>query len=47
MTNTLAIGLGALILGFLAIDFAVFEMANSLFLGRKFVDLIEWLAFWR
>ncbi len=45
MTNTLAIGLGALILLGLGVDYAVYEWDNTVFLGRKLVDLIEWLAF--
>ena len=32
---------------FIAVDVVVFGGADSLFLARKFVDSIEWLAFWR
>jgi len=47
MTNTIAIGLGALIFLGLGLDYALFDWSNTVFLGRKLVDLIEWMAFWR
>ncbi len=47
MTNTLALSLGALILGLLALDYALHDWTYLLFLGGKLIDLIEWLAFWR
>ncbi|MCC1493354.1 hypothetical protein [Cognatishimia sp. F0-27] len=47
MTNRLAIILGLLILGALALDYALFEMRNTMFLARKFFVLLDWLAFWR
>lgn len=47
MTNTLALGLGALILGLLALDYALHDWTYVLFLGSRFIDLIDWLAFWR
>ena len=47
MTNSVAIVLGLIILGALGVDAMVFDWANSLFLARKFFDLIEWMAFWR
>lgn len=47
MTNTLAIGLGAIILGLLALDYALYDWTYVTFLGRKLIDLIEWMAFWR
>ncbi|WP_371224522.1 hypothetical protein [Roseovarius sp. 2305UL8-3] len=47
MTNTLAIGLAALILLALGLDYMLFEWGNTVFLGRKLIELIEWLAFWR
>lgn len=46
MTNRIALGLGAAILIFLALDFAL-GLGASVYLGRKFLDLIRLLAFWR
>ncbi|MFU8779017.1 MAG: hypothetical protein ACNA7M_15350 [Roseovarius sp.] len=47
MTNTFAIGLGGIILLALGADFVLNESQATLFLGRKLLDLIEYLAFWR
>ncbi len=47
MTNTIALWLAALILGFLALDYFVLDWDVPVFLGRKLLDLIEWMAFWR
>ena len=47
MTNTIAVVLGVLILGALAVDVMLYGTEHLLFLSRKFADLIEWLAFWR
>lgn len=47
MTNKLAIYLGVLILAVILADQIWFSGDNALFLSRKFVEFIEWLAFWR
>ncbi len=47
MTNQIAIFLGALILIGLGVDYYYFDWSNTIFLARKLVDFIEWLAFWR
>ncbi|MDF1668613.1 MAG: hypothetical protein P1U83_03285 [Roseovarius sp.] len=47
MTNRLALVLGAVLLILLASDAYFADWANSIYLGRKLVDLIEYLAFWR
>jgi len=47
MTNTIALWLAALILGFLALDHFYLDWNAPVFLGRKLLDLIEWMAFWR
>ena len=47
MTNTIAVVLGVLILGALTIDVMFYGTEHLLFLGQKFADFIEWLAFWR
>lgn len=46
MTNSIAIGLfGAIVLAFL-INFAMGWEAH-IFLGKKMLDTIEWMKFWR
>ncbi len=47
MTNALAITLGVLIVGFFILDHYVIEGEMALFLGRRSLGLIEYLAFWR
>jgi len=46
MTNRIALVLGLLIVGFFALDYAL-ELEWGIFLGRKFLELIRLLAFWR
>lgn len=47
MTNPIAIFLGAFVLVGLGCDLMFNNSAASFFLAQKFIDLIEWLAFWR
>lgn len=47
MTNTLALWLAALILGLIVLDYTVYDLQAGLFLARKGLDLIQYLAFWR
>ncbi|WP_333713424.1 hypothetical protein [Yoonia sp.] len=47
MTNKLAIWLALIVAALLAFDFYRYDWANTVFLFRKFIDLIEWMAFWR
>ncbi|MEO0485078.1 MAG: glyceraldehyde-3-phosphate dehydrogenase [Pseudomonadota bacterium] len=47
MTTRIAIALFALIVVFLVGDFAANGGDWSLFLTKKFLELIEWLKFWR
>ena len=47
MTNTLTIWFLIVIAAFLAVDAVIFDWSTSLFLGRKFADVLVWLAFWR
>ncbi|KPP84796.1 MAG: hypothetical protein HLUCCA08_12265 [Rhodobacteraceae bacterium HLUCCA08] len=47
MTNRLALWLVLLIAAFFVLDHFVLQLDAALFLGRKFTDLIEYLAFWR
>jgi hypothetical protein len=47
MTNTVAIWLGVLIVGFFLLDQFVLDLGAGLFLAKRGLDLIEYLAFWR
>jgi len=47
MTNSIAIGLFVTIVALLGFDYYQYDWANTVFLLRKLLDLIEWLAFWR
>ena len=46
MTNRIAFGLGAVIIVVLALDFAL-GLGWSVFLGKRFLDLVRIVAFWR
>ena len=46
MTNKIAIGLGLVIVAFLALSIGL-GLEWHIFLARQFVDLIDTLAFWR
>ena len=47
MTNRIAFALLALILAFFLADYFWLNLGAPVFLGRKFLDFIEYLAFWR
>lgn len=47
MTNRIAIYLGAAIVIFLGVDFMLFDWHYTIFWARKFVELTEYIAFWR
>lgn len=47
MTNSIAIGLGILILGAIGIDAFLTGSEGLMFVARKGIDLLEWIAFWR
>jgi hypothetical protein len=47
MTNTLAFWIIACIFGFFLLDHFILHLGAPLFLARKGLDLIEYLAFWR
>lgn len=47
MTTRLAIYLIIVILVALGIDAVLFGWSYSLFLAKKFLELIEYVAFWR
>ncbi|MBO9449575.1 hypothetical protein J7426_04860 [Tropicibacter sp. R16_0] len=47
MTNQIAVWLAVFILGALMIDITFFGTEHIYFLGKKFFEFLEWLAFWR
>ena len=47
MTNRIAIILGALILAAILVDAVIFGAGNLLFLSRKLLEFLDWIAFWR
>lgn len=47
MTNRIAFFLALIILAFFAADYHFFGTEHFLFLAKKMLELIEWLAFWR
>ncbi|MCV3271098.1 hypothetical protein [Roseobacter sinensis] len=47
MTNRIALVLGVLITGFVMVDMLLFGTEHVVFIGKKLLDLIEWLSFWR
>ena len=47
MTNTIAVALGGTIVVFFGLDYALNDSDAAVFLGRKMLELIEWVAFWR
>ena len=47
MTDRIAFGLGLAVLAAIGIDVALVGTDHLLFLGTKFVDFVDYLAFWR
>ena len=47
MDTPIAVSLAAVLLTALGIDALIYGSAHLIFLTKKFVDLIEWVAFWR
>ncbi|KQI68621.1 glyceraldehyde-3-phosphate dehydrogenase [Loktanella sp. 3ANDIMAR09] len=47
MTNAVAVGILIAIAAFFALDHFVLQWDAPLFVARKFVELLQWLAFWR
>lgn len=46
MTNRIALLIGLIVAAFIALDF-VLGLGMTVFLGRKFLDLIRLVSFWR
>jgi hypothetical protein len=47
LTNRIAVWIGLILLAGIIADLAFDGGAALQFLAHKFVDLIEWVAFWR
>lgn len=47
LTNRLALWIGLILLALIVADFALNGGSAATFLVRKFLDMIEWVAFWR
>ncbi len=47
MTNRIALWIGLLLLAAISADLALNGGSALVFLLRKFLDMVEWLAFWR
>lgn len=47
MTNTIALVLALLITGAVVADVLLYGTEHIVFLGKKFTELLEWMAFWR
>ncbi len=47
MTNRIANVLGLIIVGAILLDVFLYGSEHLIFLGKKFAELVEWIAFWR
>ncbi|MGC1429380.1 MAG: hypothetical protein WA822_12380 [Albidovulum sp.] len=47
MTNRIAIALALIVIGLFVAVYVWFDLGSSVFLGRKFIEFIEFIAFWR
>ncbi|MGJ8584637.1 MAG: hypothetical protein ACSHXD_11120 [Marinosulfonomonas sp.] len=47
MTNRIAIALAVILIGLLFADYELRDGQTTLFWARKFVNLIDWVKFWR
>lgn len=47
MTNPIAITLGLIVAAVIGGDLFLSGGDNLLYVGKKFADLLEWVAFWR
>jgi len=46
VTNRIALALALVLLALIVVDFAM-GLGASLFLARRFLVVLDWLAFWR
>ena len=47
LNNSIALFLAVVIAGLVAFDLYSYNGENMLFLGKKFLELLSWVAFWR
>lgn len=47
MTNSIALYLGLGLLAAIGADYYMFGTEHLLFLSKKFLTLLDWVAFWR
>lgn len=47
MTNSIALVLALIVVGFFVLDAAVLHWNLPLLVGRQMLSLIEWVSFWR
>lgn len=47
MTNTIALYLGIIIVAALGLDILVNDGTAVMFVVRKFLDMVDWVEFWR
>lgn len=47
MTNRAALAIGLLVLAALGLDVLLFGNEHLVFLSKKLLELIDWMAFWR
>ncbi|KIC49072.1 hypothetical protein [Tateyamaria sp. ANG-S1] len=47
MTNSIALVLALLIIGAITADVMLYGTEHLIFLGKRFAELLEWIAFWR
>lgn len=47
MTNRIALALALIVLAVVAADFYLQDGKGLLIVSRMFLDLIDWVAFWR
>jgi hypothetical protein len=47
MNTPISLVLGFILIGAFTVDTLMYENENLVFLSKKFLDLIEWVAFWR
>ena len=47
MTNRIALILGLIIAALIAFDVVLHDGRTMIFLSKKLIELLEWIAFWR
>ena len=47
MTNRIAIALGLFVVAVFAVDALAFDGGLPVFVGKKGLEFLDWIAFWR